>query len=91
LHEAAARGMRARQELGEVESAFLALETAYYTAWKTSDLADHEAREKLFLAVNIIGKVRTHLKKVSDDGKLAEKDIAEIAKMGERRKVLGVV
>lgn len=88
LHAAAARGARAqtllRNEL--LTEAFTTLEQAYISKWRTSTVEDVGAREKLFLAVNIVGKVRDHLASVVEDGKLAEAELRQITEAAERQK-----
>ncbi len=51
------------------------LESEYVKAWRVMPAKDTDGREKLWLAVNVIGKVRDHLQKVLNDGKLAKADI----------------
>lgn len=88
LHAAAARGARAqallRSEL--LTEAFTTLEQAYIAKWRTTTVDDVGAREKLFLAVNIVGKVRDHLTSVVEDGKLAEAELRQITEAAERQK-----
>lgn len=91
LHEAAAAGHRAASALEVVGEAFAALEAEYTAAWKNTAARDQDARERLFLATQIAGKVRAHLKRMVDDGRLAERELNEISRYGERRKLLGLV
>lgn len=67
------------------------LEAAYAAAWKDSEPRDTEGRERLWQAVQIVGKVKNHLSKVANDGVVARKEIDQIARLGERRKLFGVV
>ena len=48
-------------------------------------------REKLFLAINIVGKVRDHLTSVIANGKLAQAELKELAEAAERRKRFGIL
>jgi len=48
-------------------------------------------REKLFLAINIVGKVRDHLNAVIANGKLAQAELKELAQVAERRKRFGIL
>ena len=60
LDQAAAKALRA-QELLENEilsEAFNGLEDTYTAAWRATNIDDASAREKLFIAINIVGKVR---------------------------------
>ena len=56
--------------------------------WKTTPARDTEGREKLWQAVQIVGKVKSHLEAVAANGRLAERQIAEIA---ARPKRFGIV
>ena len=66
-----------------LQGAFKSLEDAYTQAWRGTLIEDVNAREKLFLAINIVGKVRDHLQKVLNDGTMAKADIERLtAKQG---------
>jgi len=86
------QAIRARQLLEDemLVDAFKTLEDAYTLAWRSTTIDDNSAREKLFLAVNIVGKVRRHLESVVTNGKLAQAELAEIAAAAERRKRFGI-
>jgi hypothetical protein len=71
--------------------AFEALRTSYLVAWETTAARDTDARERLWQAVQIVGKVRAHLKAIVDNGKIAEKELQDIERLGERKKLFGVV
>jgi hypothetical protein len=43
-------------------------------------------REKLFLAINIVGKVRDHLASIVANGKLAQAELKKLAQVAERRR-----
>lgn len=92
LHLDTSRGARAEELLRSelVTEAFDQLETVYVEAWKSTKPLDTEARERLWQAYQIVGKVRSHLIGVAEDGKLAQAELNEIERMGERKKVLGV-
>lgn len=66
--------------------AFKALEESYAAAWRTTMIDDVAAREKLFLAINIVGKVRDHLIAIVNNGKLAARELEDLAETAERRK-----
>lgn len=88
LHELAASAARA-QELLDSEvlvEAFATLERGYIDAWRATTIGDAAGREKLFLAINIVGKVRDHLARVVADGRLAEAELKELAHMAERKR-----
>jgi hypothetical protein len=93
LDQAAARALRA-QDLFDNEiltEAFQGLEDSYTAAWRTTSIDDVGAREKLFLAINIVGKVRDHLAAIIANGKLAQAELQELAQVAERRKRFGMV
>lgn len=93
LRKDAARGARAETLLNDpllVES-LTKLETDYIAAWKATPVRDTEARERLWQAVQIVGKVENHLRVVADGGKMARAELDEIARLGERRKFMGVI
>jgi len=74
--------------LGE---AFRTLEDNYASAWRATLIDDVAGREKLFLAINIVGKVRDHLTAVVANGKLAQAELKELAQTAERRKRFGIL
>jgi hypothetical protein len=74
-----------------LRESFTSLSDSYTNAWKETKIEDVASREKLFLAVNIVGKVQEHLIKVLNDGKLAAAQIREIAEAAERRKRFGII
>lgn len=92
LHKDAERGAKAeallRSEL--LAEAFDRMRADYLTAWEGTAARDTDARERLWQAYQIVGLVRGHLQSVANNGKLARKEIDDIARMGERKKILGV-
>jgi len=93
LEQAAAKAVRA-QDLLENEllsDAFRSLEDTYTAAWRATVIDDVAAREKLFLAINIVGKVRDHLAAIVTNGKLAQAELKQLAQTAERRKRFGIV
>src|SRR5438105_3638078 len=74
--------------------AFSTLERSYLEAWRATHVDDTAAREKLFLAVNIVGKVRDQLARVVADGALAQHELKqladEIARTAERKRRFGL-
>ena len=93
LQHAAARGIRAKALLEDelLASAFDALEASYSSAWRQTSIDDVAGREKLFLAINIVGKVRDHLGAVLANGKLEQAELKELALTAERRKRFGLL
>jgi hypothetical protein len=55
------------------------LEKEYTEAWKTTPARDTDARERLWQAVQVVGKVRQHLTTVLNDGKIAKTDLERLA------------
>lgn len=71
--------------------AFKTLEDGYASAWRSTTIDDVQGREKLFLAINIVGKVRDHLNAAVANGRLAEVELAQLARTAERRKRFGIL
>ena len=93
LGEAAAKASRAQDLLDNelLSEAFTDLEDNYTAAWRATGIDDVGAREKLFLAINIVGKVRDHLTAIVNNGKLAQAELKELAQVAERRKRFGIL
>jgi hypothetical protein len=93
LTKAAAKAARAQKLLDDelLADAFTSLETAYIAAWRATTIEDISGREKLFLAINVVGKVRDHLNKVVSDGKLAAAELKQLAETAERKKRFGII
>jgi len=93
LGRAAAKAVRAQELLDSelLSEAFAALEEIYTAAWRATTIDDVGAREKLFLAINVVGKVRDHLGAVVANGKLAQAELKELTQLAERRKRFGIL
>jgi hypothetical protein len=93
LERVTARAVRAEALLDDelLAEAFDALEKNYIAAWRATTIDDTPGREKLFLAINIVGKVRDHLAGVVANGKLARAELKELAATAERRKRFGII
>ena len=61
-----------------LQEAFHKLEDEYTAAWKTWPAADTAGRERLWQAVNVLGKVRDHLARVVADGRLAQRELSDL-------------
>jgi hypothetical protein len=87
------RGTRAKALLDNelLNEAFTALEAAYIERWRATHIDDERGREKLFIAVNVVGKVRAHLSAIIANGHIAAKQLDELARDAERRKRFGIV
>jgi hypothetical protein len=86
LYEAVSEANQAGRELEIAGAAFTDLRAAYIAAWEGTKPADHDARERLWQAVQIVGKVEAHLKRMVDEGKVAARQLDEIARLGEAQK-----
>ncbi len=93
LTQANARGLHAQDLLDNelLAEAFTGLENSYTAAWRATKIDDVAAREKLFLAINIVGKVRDHLAAIVTDGKLAQVELKELAQVAERKRRFGLL
>lgn len=93
LHKDAARASNAKALLDNelLSEAFLTIENGYITGWRMTEPLDTPRREKFWLGVQVVGKVRDHLRKVIADGKLAQAEIDALAEKEKRRKLFGVV
>ena len=81
------RGVRAeallRNEL--LQEAFATLEKRYTDEWRVTKVRDTDARERLWQAVNIVGKVRDHLATLIGNGKLAQRQLDDLANNRPKR------
>jgi hypothetical protein len=86
LRQDAAKGVRAKELLEHdlLAEAFTSLEQAYTQAWRLTTIDDVSGREKLFLAINVIGKVRDHLTSIVNNGVLATTELRQLAETAER-------
>jgi hypothetical protein len=93
LTKATERAARAQRLLDDdiLKEAFTTLEDSYIAAWRATTIDDVSGREKLFLAINVVGKVRDHLTAIVNDGKLAQAELKELAQLAERKKRFGIV
>ena len=82
LERDAMRGRRAEQLLSDelVTEIFDTLKAEYIKAWETSPARDSDGRERLWQAVQIVGKVMSHLKSMAADGRLAKSEIDRMAR-----------
>lgn len=88
--ESRGRGARALLESDLLTEAFKTLEDAYTKGWRETAPLDEKSREKLYLAINVVGKVRDHLQRVVENGTLAKKELDQLTN-DPRKKFLGVV
>ena len=69
--------------------AFTLLERAYIERWRATHIDDDKGREKLFVAVNVVGKVMDHLNHIISNGKMAAAELDNLARQAERMKRFG--
>jgi len=62
-----------------LKEAFDHLDAEYVKAWRNTMATEDDARQSLWQAVQIVGKVRDHLRLIVDNGKLAQSDIAYLS------------
>lgn len=58
---------------------FADLKQSYIDKWLSTEVDADKDREKLWLAAQVIGKVRDHLVILMNNGKLAQRDLDELA------------
>ena len=77
---ARAKGDRAETLLRDplVQECFKVLRQEYTQAWTNTALKDTDARERLWQAIHLVGKIEDHMKRIAADGRLATRDLAEI-------------
>jgi hypothetical protein len=91
LREDEARAIHAQNALDTVGHVLAALKAEYLKAWEGTGAKDTDARERLWQAYQITGKVESNLKTMVANGKLAANALAEITKFGDPRKARGQV
>lgn len=69
------REAKALLENGLLNDSFAHLETAYLDAWRSTAPDQVRQREQLYMAVNMVGKLKDHLGIVVQNGKLAQAEI----------------
>jgi hypothetical protein len=81
LHCDIVRGARAKALIDDelLAEAFARLDADYIAAWRATPARDTDARERLWQAVQIVGKVRDHLSTALSNGKLAQRQLDELA------------
>lgn len=91
LDQDISRGKQAAALLSNelLTEAFDTLRAEYLKAWEATGARDTDARERLWQAYQIAGKVRTQLNGVVSNGKLAQREIDDVA--GKKPKRFGIV
>lgn len=85
------KGQAAQRLLDDplITEMFENLRAEYLKAWEATAARDTDARERLWQAYQIAGKVRTQLGMVAGGGKLARRELDDIA--GQKPKRFGIV
>jgi hypothetical protein len=80
LQTAIGRGARAQELLRSelLQEVFAKLDADYVAAWRRTPVRDTDARERLWQATQIVGKVKGHLAIIANDGKLAQRELDEL-------------
>ena len=83
LETAIARGARAKELLESelMREVFRQIEEDYVAGWRNTSARDTDARERLWLAVQVLGVVKDHLVIVANDGKLAQAEVDRLANL----------
>jgi len=81
LEAAIARGARAKELLGSetLKENVAQIESDYIEGWRRTSARDTDARERLWLAVQVVGIVKDHLVIIANDGKLAQAELDRLA------------
>ena len=81
LEAAITRGARAKELLGSetLKQVFAQIEANYIEGWRRTSARDTDARERLWLAVQVVGVVKDHLVIIANDGKLAQAELDRLA------------
>lgn len=89
----AARATRAQQLMENelLKEAFATLEQSYVDRWRASRVGEDAVREKLFIAINVIGKVKDHINSIVSNGAIAKKELDELERVAERKRRFSVV
>ena len=87
LQDAVNRGARADALLKDemLQEAFAKLEAEYITAWRQSPARDTDGRERLWQAVQVIGRIKDHLGTVLANGKLAQHEVNRLAEIEQAK------
>ena len=60
------------------QNAIKSLHDDYIDSWKRSSTKDIDGKERLWQAVNILGKIQEQISKVIIDGRVASQDLSRI-------------
>ncbi len=93
LHNEITRANRAKELLNDelLVNAFKTLEDAYISMWRSTSPDQGDAREKLYLAINVIGKFRDHLTAIISNGTIATAELNKLIEEAERKKRFRII
>lgn len=81
---AAAAEVQRLLENPHVEDALATYKAQIIAAWEATAVRDTDGRERYWIAIQVLGKVKTHLETIAANGRLAERQIAEITARPKR-------
>ena len=86
IQSAISRGKRAELLLQDdlLAESLQKLEDSYIAGWRATLSRDTDARERLWQAVQVVGKVKDHLRTVVNNGKVAKSDVDDLARPQKR-------
>lgn len=89
LHKETSRAARAQQLLDNelLQEAFTKLRASYLAQWEATTVEEQLLREKYWLAHRIVNVVESHFSKIVSNGKLAQKQLNDMAALAELKKV----
>jgi hypothetical protein len=81
LAQATERAARAQRLLDDelLQEAFKSMEADFIAQWRVTPVRDTEARERWWQAVNIVALVHDYLKRAVANGRVAQRDLDELA------------
>jgi hypothetical protein len=87
LNDAVTRAKEAKLLLESplLQECFDKLESSYLSFWRNSKVEDADGREKIFLAIQVLEKVRNQLKHIIAGGSLAQHELDYLAQKRERK------
>lgn len=93
LEDEATRGAAA-QNLLENElfrEAFSVVKAEILEQWQTAPARDTEGRERLYVMVRLLEKLRGHIESVAETGKMARKQISDIEERSRLQRAMDAV
>jgi len=86
LNADAVRGSRAEELLKDelLQESFETLRKSYTSAWATSAPHERESREYFWRALQVLTDVENQIKKVARDGRVAKKELEDLANQSRR-------